>query len=292
MIDLATDRIVGFEALVRWQHPIRGLVPPIAFIPLAEETGLILPLGRWVLETACRQARAWRDARPNGPELFMSVNLSARQFVQADLVDQVAAILADSGLDPRGLEIEITESVLMDQSEAGIRTLGRLRELGVRLVLDDFGTGYSSLSYLKHLPLDTIKIDRSFVAGLADVTDRSIVEAVVALARGLRIGVVAEGIETEVQRRILRDIGCDVGQGYLFSRPLPADEAARLLSTRRLRSVDAHRRRHVGSRRTRQAGAVPSGRPGQACALGELIDRQLRPPSRRSMNRNRLMKSR
>ena len=156
----------------------------------------------------------------------MSVNLSARQFVQADLVDQVAAILDDTGLDAGGLEIEITESVLMDQSEAGIRTLGRLRELGVRLVLDDFGTGYSSLSYLKHLPLDTIKIDRTFVAGLADVTDRSIVEAVVALARGLRIGVVAEGIETEIQRRILHDIGCDVGQGYLFSRPLPADEAA------------------------------------------------------------------
>jgi EAL domain-containing protein (putative c-di-GMP-specific phosphodiesterase class I) len=167
----------------------------------------------------------------------MSVNLSARQFVQADLVDQVATILSETGLDPTGLEIEITESVLMDQSETGIRTLGRLRELGVRLVLDDFGTGYSSLSYLKHLPLDTIKIDRTFVAGLADVTDRSIVEAVVALARGLRIGVVAEGIETETQRRLLHAIGCDVGQGYLFSRPLPADEAERLISRRRLRAV-------------------------------------------------------
>ncbi|MGZ8515508.1 MAG: EAL domain-containing protein, partial [Candidatus Limnocylindrales bacterium] len=153
------------------------------------------------------------------------------------LVDQVAAILDDTGLDSRGLEIEITESVLMDQSEAGIRTLRRLRELGVRLMLDDFGTGYSSLSYLKHLPLDTIKIDRSFVAGLSGVTDRSIVEAVIALARGLRIGVVAEGIETDVQRQILRDIGCDIGQGYLFSRPLPADDAARLVSTRRLGSM-------------------------------------------------------
>ncbi|MEA2608994.1 MAG: hypothetical protein QOJ75_1237, partial [Chloroflexota bacterium] len=233
LIDLATDRIVGFEALVRWQHPVRGLMPPLSFIPLAEETGLILPLGRWVLETACRQARAWRDARPNGPDLFMSVNLSARQFVQADLVDQVAAILRETGLDPGGLEIEITESVLMDQSEAGIRTLGRLRELGVRLVLDDFGTGYSSLSYLKHLPLDTIKIDRSFVAGLASETDRSIVQAVVALAVGLRIGVVAEGIETEEQFHILRDIGCDVGQGYLFSRPVPATEAGRLIAARR-----------------------------------------------------------
>jgi diguanylate cyclase (GGDEF)-like protein len=230
LVDLATDRIVGFEALVRWQHPVRGLVPPVSFIPLAEETGLILPLGRWVLETACRQARAWRDARPDGPELFMSVNLSARQFMQLDLVDQVAAILADTGLDPSGLEIEITESVLMDQSETGIRTLGRLRELGVRLVLDDFGTGYSSLSYLKHLPLDTIKIDRTFVAGLDGDTDRSIVEAVVALARGLHIGVVAEGIETEAQYALLRDIGCDVGQGYLFSRPLAAEEAAQFIT--------------------------------------------------------------
>ena len=258
LIDLETERVIGFEALVRWQHPVRGLVPPMAFIPLAEETGLILPLGRWVLETACRQARAWRDARPNGPELFMSVNLSARQFVQADLVDQVATILNDTGLDPSGLEIEITESVLMDQSEAGIRTLGRLRELGVRLVLDDFGTGYSSLSYLKHLPLDTIKIDRTFVAGLADVTDRSIVEAVVALARGLRIGVVAEGIETETQRRLLHAVGCDVGQGYLFSRPLPADEAERLISSRRLRAVT---RVPNASRKPGRPGAAGRSRP-------------------------------
>src|SRR6266536_835985 len=252
LVDLASDRIVGFEALVRWQHPVRGLVPPISFIPLAEETGLILPLGRWVLETACRQARAWRDARPDGPDLFMSVNLSARQFVQLDLVDQVAAILGETGLDPSGLEIEITESVLMDQSEAGIRTLSRLRELGVRLVLDDFGTGYSSLSYLKHLPLDTIKIDRSFVARLAGVTDRSIVEAVVALARGLRIGVVAEGIETETQFRILRDIGCDVGQGYLFARPLPAGEAEALLAgQRRGRAIRAATPGDVAGRRPR-----------------------------------------
>jgi diguanylate cyclase (GGDEF)-like protein len=280
LIDLTTERIIGFEALVRWQHPVRGLVPPISFIPLAEETGLILPLGRWVLETACRQARAWRDARPSDPQLFMSVNLSARQFVQPDLVDQVAAILRETGLAPRGLEIEITESVLMDQSEAGIRTLRRLRELGVRLVLDDFGTGYSSLSYLKHLPLDTIKIDRSFVAGLAGVTDRSIVEAVVALARGLRIGVVAEGIETEAQARILGDIGCDVGQGYLFSRPLPADEAARLLTTLGSSSV------------TRKARAAAANQPTTTPGPIRPLIAQLRPPSRRSMNRNRLMKSR
>ena len=233
LIDLATDRIVGFEALVRWQHPVRGLVPPMAFIPLAEETGLIVPLGRWVLETACRQATKWRDARPDATRLLMSVNLSARQFAQVDLVDQVDAILTETGMDPATLELEITESVVMDQSEAGIRTLSRLRDMGVRLVLDDFGTGYSSLSYLKHLPLDTIKIDRTFVAGLDSTADLSIVEAVIALAHGLQITVVAEGIETEAQFEILRAMGCDIGQGYLFARPLVAAEAARLLSPSR-----------------------------------------------------------
>ena len=160
----------------------------------------------------------------------MSVNLSARQFGQPDLVDQVEAILTETGLDASTLELEITESVVMDQSEVGVRTLHRLRDMGVRLVLDDFGTGYSSLAYLKHLPLDTIKIDRTFVAGLDGEADRSIVEAVIALAHGLRITVVAEGIETEAQFEILRSMGCDVGQGYLFARPLPEAEAARLLS--------------------------------------------------------------
>jgi EAL domain-containing protein (putative c-di-GMP-specific phosphodiesterase class I) len=233
IVDLASERIVGFEALVRWEHPVRGLVPPLSFVPLAEETGLILPLGRWVLENACRQARAWRDARRGKDPLFMSVNLSARQFAQPELVEQVRGILADSGLEPTGLEIEITESVLMDQSEAGVGTLRELRDLGVRLVLDDFGTGYSSLSYLKHLPLDTIKIDRTFVAGIDGDIDRSIVEAVIALAHGLRIGVVAEGIETEAQARLLRAMGCDLGQGYLFSRPVVARDAGRLMAAGR-----------------------------------------------------------
>jgi diguanylate cyclase (GGDEF)-like protein len=233
MIDLPTDRIVGFEALVRWEHPVRGLIPPLSFVPLAEETGLILPLGRWVLEQACRQARAWHDARPDAPPMFMSVNLSARQFAQPDLVDQVREILAETGLEPSTLEIEITESALMDQTETGIRTLRQLRELGVRLVLDDFGTGYSSLSYLKHLPLDTIKIDRSFVAGMGDDIDRAIIDAVISLAHGLRITTVAEGIETEEQFERLRAMGCDVGQGYLFARPMPAAQAGRLLMARR-----------------------------------------------------------
>jgi diguanylate cyclase (GGDEF)-like protein len=234
LIDLATDQPVGFEALVRWNHPTRGLVPPHAFIPLAEESGLIVPLGRTVLRTACRQAARWRaEGNPDQP-LFVSVNLSARQFAQPELADEIAALLDEMGLDPSGLELEITESVLMDQSERGLEALTRLRALGVRLVLDDFGTGYSSLSYLKHLPLDTIKIDRSFVSGIDEPADRSIVEAVVALAHGLGIGVVAEGIETEAQRAILRSLGCDLGQGYLFSPALPADAARDLLPGRRL----------------------------------------------------------
>jgi EAL domain-containing protein (putative c-di-GMP-specific phosphodiesterase class I) len=245
IVTLASSEIVGFEALVRWQHPTRGLVPPLAFIPLAEETGLIVPVGKWVLETACRQAAKWRAGRtgPTDTPLFVSVNLSARQFMQADLLEDVAAILAETGIEAGALELEITESVLMDQSEAGIRTLRRLRALGVRLVLDDFGTGYSSLSYLKHLPLDLIKIDRSFVAGIDEIADRSIVEAVVALAHGLGIGVVAEGIETERQAARLHKLGCDLGQGYLFSRPVPAAGTARLLRAPIARST---RLRRVG----------------------------------------------
>ncbi len=223
LVDLATNRVMGLEALVRWQHPERGLVPPLAFIPLAEETGLILPIGRWVLETACRQAQAWQVAFPEIRPV-MSVNLSARQFAQPDLGAQIQAILESTGLPPASLELEITESVVMDRSDEAIRALQELRDLGVKLVLDDFGTGYSSLSYLKHLPLDTLKIDRSFVAGLAnDDANLPIVQAVIALAHGLGIEVTAEGIETAEQRDCLRDLACDRGQGYYYAVALPAE---------------------------------------------------------------------
>jgi EAL domain-containing protein (putative c-di-GMP-specific phosphodiesterase class I) len=213
---------VGLEALVRWQHPVRGLVPPASFIPLAEETGLIVPLGRWVLETACRHARTWRTAFPDR-DLSISVNLSAREFAQPDLADRVAAILARTALDPGALEVEITESVLMEESGAGTRTLRSLRELGVRLALDDFGTGYSSLSYLRHLPLDSIKIDRVFITRLEEVAaNLPIVNAVISLAHGLGIAVVAEGIETSAQAARLHALGCDRGQGHLYAPALPA----------------------------------------------------------------------
>ena len=235
LIDLETSGIVGFEALVRWQHPVRGVVLPHEFIPVAEETGLIVPLGRIVLRAACRQATAWRTARPGRP-LVVSVNLSAREFAQPQLRDDIGAILDETGLDAEALELEITESVLMDHTERGIQSLTRLRALGIRLVLDDFGTGYSSLSYLKHLPLDAIKVDRSFVAGIGAPADRSIVEAVVSIAHGLGIGVVAEGIETTGQLQALRELGCDLGQGFLFAAALSAEHAGELLE-RGLQSV-------------------------------------------------------
>jgi len=234
LVDLPTGGVVGMEALLRWQHPERGLVSPLSFIPLAEETGLILPIGRWVIETACTQVREWQRRFPSASSLVVSVNLSARQFAQADLVATVAAILAETGLDPACLELEITESVVMDQSEASVERLGGLRALGVHLVLDDFGTGYSSLSYLRRLPLDTIKVDRSFVSGLGadgrDATvDLPIVQAVISLAHGLGIDVVAEGIESARQLTALRELACDRGQGYYFARPLPPEEMETLL---------------------------------------------------------------
>ncbi len=259
LVDLATSRIVGLEALVRWQHPTRGLVPPLSFIPLAEETGLILSIGRWVLETACRQARAWQLEFPAEPPILMSVNLSAKQFARADLVEQVSAILAETGLRSSCLELEITESVLMDESDAGIQALQALRGLGVKLVLDDFGTGYSSLSYLKHMPLDTIKIDRSFVNELTgDDANLAIVQAVISLAHGLGIDVVAEGIETAEQLARLRELACDRGQGYFYARPLPADALARLLLADRLLGL----MEPVEPSRSEGASAHRSNRPG------------------------------
>jgi diguanylate cyclase (GGDEF)-like protein len=236
LVDLETGTVVGLEALLRWQHPTRGLVPPLSFIPLAEETGLILPIGQWVLETACQQVRAWQRRFPSAQSLVISVNLSARQFAQSDLVAAVAATIHRAGLAPANLELEITESVVMDQSEASVERLRGLQALGVQLVLDDFGTGYSSLSYLRRLPLDTIKIDRSFVSGLgSDAADLPIIQAVISLAHGLGIDVVAEGIETAAQLASLRALNCDRGQGYAFARPLPPDDLEAMLA----RSGDA-----------------------------------------------------
>jgi EAL domain-containing protein (putative c-di-GMP-specific phosphodiesterase class I) len=222
-VALQRGEVIGFEALLRWHHPQRGMISPAQFIPLAEETGLILPIGRWVLEEACRQATRWQTHTPGAPPLTMNVNLSARQFQQPELVTEVASILADTGLDPCGLVLEITESVVMDDAAANSVVLQELKGLGVHLAIDDFGTGYSSLSYLKRFPIDVLKIDKAFVDGLGqDAEATAIVEAVITLAHALGMEVVAEGVETAVQVDQLCRLECDVGQGYYFAKPLPA----------------------------------------------------------------------
>ena len=222
IVDLATGRIVKVEALVRWQHPTRGLIPPGRFVPLAEENGLIVRLGYWVLEEACRQARAWQLA---GTPVVVAVNLTAREFQRATLIDEVAAAVNKVGLAPTWLRLEITESFAMRDADATIATLTALRQLGVKIAIDDFGTGYSSLAYLKRLPVDALKIDKSFIDDLAaDTADAAIVEVIIALAHTLGLIVVAEGVETAQQAERLRALGCDLAQGYHFARPLPAEQ--------------------------------------------------------------------
>jgi diguanylate cyclase (GGDEF)-like protein len=230
IMSLRSCELAGFEALVRWEHPDRGTVSPVEFIPLAEETGLIIPLGQWVLEEACRQLREWQDASPFNRNLMMSVNLSGKQLSQPDVVERVQGVLRAAGLDPRTLKLEITESVVMENAEEAAAVLTRLRALGVGLSIDDFGTGYSSLSYLHRFPVNALKVDRSFVARMASGDENlEIVRTVVTLAQNLGMEVVAEGIETAEQLSQLRALRCEYGQGYLFSKPLPASEAAALL---------------------------------------------------------------
>ncbi len=225
---LSTGRIVAMEALVRWRHPTRGMVPPVEFIPLAEETGLINPLGDWVLRTACAQLKEWIEQ--GLPPLRVAVNLSVRQLLQKDFAASVEAALADTGLPPKLLELEITESTLMENAEDTLKALHRLRNLGVRLSIDDFGTGYSSLSYLKRFPVDIIKIDRSFVRDVPqDADDAAIVTAIIALAHSLRLEVVAEGVETQAQLQFLRAKHCDLLQGYHLSQAVPAAQFAELV---------------------------------------------------------------
>ncbi|HVF32785.1 MAG TPA: bifunctional diguanylate cyclase/phosphodiesterase [Acidimicrobiales bacterium] len=224
-VDLATGRPVLVEALLRWEHPERGLMSPEHFIPVAEDTRLIVGIGSWVLAQACDQVAAWRRSTPALADLEVSVNLSACQFGDDKLVELVAGALVESGLEPRALWLEITETAVMDDVAATVRTLGALKDLGVKIAIDDFGTGYSSLSYLKRFPVDVLKIDRSFVDGLGtDAEDTAIVTAVVRLAQALGKGVVAEGIEHDAQLVELRDLGCESGQGFLFSRPQPPEE--------------------------------------------------------------------
>jgi diguanylate cyclase (GGDEF)-like protein len=232
-VNMSTGALTGMEALLRWQHGMNGLVPPEDFIPLAEETGLIIPIGAWALRTACKHHMAWK--RFNGPHLRMAVNLSARQFRCVHLVETVAEILEETRFDPQCLELEITESVAMQNLDHSIATMSRLKDMGVRLAVDDFGTGYSSLSYLKRFPIDLLKIDRSFIEGIPQDPDNvAITEAIICLAHTLKLGVVAEGVETHAQWEFLRDLECDEAQGFLLSPPIPPDGLGAILSAGRM----------------------------------------------------------
>lgn len=249
-VSLASGRIIGCEALVRWLHPLRGMVSPADFVPLAEETGLIVPLGTWVLKEACRQVKAWQV---NGlPATGVAVNLSARQLRKRDLPQLVEGILREADLDPRFLELELTESMVMNDPAGAERTMQTLKELGVGLSLDDFGTGYSSLNYLRRFPVDSLKIDRSFIRNVAtDPSGASVVTSIIDIAHNLSLTAVAEGVETIDQLTFLKGCGCDVFQGFLFSKPLPPGEFADLLQEERRLGCIPHlfwgeQRRRVG----------------------------------------------
>lgn len=230
IIDLDSMRLFGFESLIRWNHPTRGLVPPNEFIPVSEDTGLIVPMTLWILRTSCSQMVEWQRKSPANKNLIVSVNLSGKHFAQKNLVEQIKTILVETEMNPACLKLELTESAVMENAENVIEMMREIRELGIQLSIDDFGTGYSSLSYLHRFPINTLKVDRSFVNAMEDGSENGeIVRTVIALAKTLRLSVIAEGIETIHQLHQLRILGCEYGQGYLFSRPVPIEEAERLI---------------------------------------------------------------
>jgi EAL domain-containing protein (putative c-di-GMP-specific phosphodiesterase class I) len=237
IVDISTGLITGIEALLRWNHPLRGLVSPLDFIPLAEETGLIVQIGEWVLSNACKRSKAWQAQI--APDLRVAVNLSPRQVADPMLFSNLKRIIRDSGLDPSRLELEITESVVMSNGESAVDVLHQLKSIGVQIALDDFGTGYSSLAYLKRFPIDTLKVDRSFIRDVpTDCGDMEITRAIIAMAHGLKLKVVAEGVETVEQLEFLRNERCDAVQGYLLCRPLPENEVAAVLELNRLECAE------------------------------------------------------
>jgi Amt family ammonium transporter len=229
---LSADRLSGFEALLRWEHPHYGTVMPDEFIPIAEETGLIVPIGKWVLHAACSQLRAWDAEFPQCARLTINVNLSARQCVQPELVGDITQILADTGIAPERLKLEITEAVVLEHSDLVVASLNELRALGVKFGLDDFGMGYGALGYLQRFPFQTLKIDRSFIMGMAERGNVEIIRAIVALAQGLSMDVTAEGVETAEQLTHLRGLACEFGQGFYFYQPLSRDDARAVLQAR------------------------------------------------------------
>jgi diguanylate cyclase (GGDEF)-like protein len=240
IVSLIDERLCGFEALLRWRHPTRGLMPPSDFVPLAEETGLIVPIGRWVLREACCQMRAWDREFPIWGDLVMNVNLSARQCAHPDLIQDVQLALAESGLPAPRLKLEITETVVLEGSDAMVDVLNRVRALGVQLGLDDFGMGYSALNYLQRFPFQTLKIDRAFVSGMHESNNSEIIRAIVSLAAGLAMDVTAEGVETAQQAEGLRQLACEFGQGFYFCKPLAAADAAALLRAKMTADRPAH----------------------------------------------------
>ena len=229
-ISLETGNIAGFEALIRWQHPEHGLVSPGKFIPVAEDTDLIIPIGQWILQEACQQMQRWHTKFALQSPLIISVNLSGRQFTQPDLVHHIEQTLNETGLPGEFLKLELTESILMDDVSSVIDTLNQMKGLNLKISIDDFGTGYSSLSYLHRFPIDTLKVDRSFVMNIDDLgEDHAIVETIITLGHHLGMDVIAEGIETAGQAQKLTALSCEYGQGYFFAKPLPAKEAEALL---------------------------------------------------------------
>jgi diguanylate cyclase (GGDEF)-like protein len=233
IIDLGSMQLVGFESLIRWNHPTQGLIPPGEFIPVSEDTNLIIPITLWMLHHSCEQLYQWQSKSPLNQKLFLSVNLSGKHFAHRDLVNQVHRILVDTKIDPSTLKLELTESAVMENPEMVIKMLKELKSLGVQLSIDDFGTGYSSLSYLHRFPIDTLKVDRSFVSRMEDGTENGeIVRTIISLAKTLGMNIVAEGIETVHQLHQLRILKCEYGQGYLFSRPVPIDDAEEMIDDR------------------------------------------------------------
>ncbi len=230
IVELSTGEVREFEALIRWQHPQHGFVQPNEFIGIAEETGLIIPIGRWILEESCRQTAEWQKTISSPESLSISVNLSAKQLMHPNLIEQVSDILSKTKLNPRCLKLEVTESMVMENSDKALSVISDLKSLGISISTDDFGTGYSSLSYLHRFPFNRLKIDRSFVSKMdSDNKSEAIVRTVILLGQNLNIEVVAEGIETEAQLINLRHLGCQTGQGYLFSKPVDAEAAAQIL---------------------------------------------------------------
>jgi diguanylate cyclase (GGDEF)-like protein len=231
IVSLSTGCIVAFESLVRWEHPERGMISPIEFIPVAEETGMIVAIGEFVLRTSCQQLRAWQTSIPGQSDLIISVNLSVKEFSKPNLIASIADILTEAVVQPHHLKLEITESALMESVEFVTRTLRQLRDMGIQLAIDDFGTGYSSLSYLHRFPMHTLKVDQAFIRDMSSSREsEQIVRTVLLLAQALSMSTIAEGIEDSTQAEVLRALRCESGQGYFFSRPLPAEQATALLN--------------------------------------------------------------